>query len=101
MTTLEHAYTLRGGPFDGRTFNYSGFVDYRAPEPHGPYSRVCDKVHEEHAKALLDFPTMDHHCHEYDYGTDHPDDVNYVGTCYVSLTGWKAFRIRGTKDDSI
>ena len=102
MSTLEHGYTLRGGPFNGRKFNYSGFVDYWGPESdHGPYSRACDEVHNEHAEALLDFPHRENHSHEYDYGTDHPDYVNYAGTRYVSATGWKTLSISATKDVSI
>ena len=102
MSIAEHGYTLRGGPFNDLKRNYSGFEDYLGPKSdHGPFSKSCSESHEEHITALLDFPIKDYHWHEYDFGADHPDDLNYAGTRYVSAADWKTLSISGTNKDPI
>ena len=97
MTDLiEHHFTFRGGPFNDLKRDYTGFKTER-----GPLSKACSESHEEHAKALSDFATKEYHWHEYEFGTDHPDDLNYAGTCYVSAADWKTLSISGTKNDPI
>ena len=97
MTDLkEHYFTFRGGPFNDLKRDYTGFKT-----EYGPLSKSCSESHEEHAEALLHFPIKDYHWHEYDFGADHPDDINYAGTRYVAAADWKTLSISATKDDSI
>ena len=93
---IEHRYTLRGGPFDGLERDFSS-----ADAERGPLSKSCSESHERHAKALLDFAIKDYHWHEYEFNADHPDDLNYAGTRYVSAADWKTLSISGTNKDPI
>ena len=77
MTTLEHAYTLRGGPRDGMNTT-------APPMPNGitAVHFPCCAQHKEHAARLAAVDIGEYHQHNYVFGVDHPDDINYSGTTY-------------------
>ena len=77
MSTLEHGYTLRGGPRDG--------METTAPVMPNGITAVhfpCNAPHREHAEIVAAADTDELHQHNYVFGLDHPDDMNFSGTTY-------------------
>ena len=75
--SIEHNFTLRGGPRNG--------MEMTGPEMPNGVTAVhfgCNKTHDEHAEQVSTIGTAEFHQHNYVFGLDHPDDLNYSGTTY-------------------
>ena len=75
--SIEHNFTLRGGPNDG--------METTGPEVPNGITAVhfpCNKRHAEHAEKVTTIGTAEFHQHNYVFGLNHPDDLNYSGTTY-------------------
>ena len=75
--SIKHNFTLRGGPRNGMEMN--------GPEmPNGITAThfPCNKTHDEHAEQVSTTDVGEFHQHNYVFGLDHPDDLNYSGTTY-------------------